>query len=81
MSGLFGSKDNSAAERQIDESKKENERLRKQAEEERRQLAEQQAGQIRASSRGGNRALLSAARVNPEEGITTLGTSSYTNQA
>ena len=75
MSGIFGSKpDTGPAERQLAEQRAENERLRQQAEEERRDLGEESAARRRARLRGGSRMLLSGARVNPEEGITTLGT-------
>ena len=37
------------------------------------QLAEQSESRRRARMRGGSRMLLSGARVNPEEGVTTLG--------
>jgi hypothetical protein len=74
MSGLFGGGGNSgAAERQLEEQKKENERLKQQQEEERRELSEQAESRMRARMRGGSRMLLSGARVNPEEGVTTLG--------
>lgn len=75
MSGLFGGKpDTGPAERQLAEQRAENERLRKQAEEERRDLGEESAARRRARLRGGARMLLSGARISPEEGITTLGT-------
>ena len=74
MSGIFGGKpDTGPAERQLAEQKKENERMKKQQEEDRRELAEQSASRQRARLRGGSRMLLSGARVNPEEGVTTLG--------
>lgn len=74
MGGLFGGKpDNSAAERQLEEQRKENARLKQKQEEERRELAEQSEARRRARLRGGSRMLLSQARVNPEEGVTTLG--------
>lgn len=77
MGGLFGGKpDNSAAQRQLEESKRENERLRAQQEEERRELAEKAEARRRARLVGGSRMLLSEARVAPEEGVTTLGASS-----
>lgn len=53
----------------------ETERLRQQTEQEKRQLSEELAGKRRARSYGGSRSLLSGARLNPEEGITTLGSS------
>lgn len=73
MSGLFSKPDNSAAMRQIEEQRKENERLRMQAEEERREMSEAAESRRRARLRGGSRMLLSEARVAPEEGVTTLG--------
>ncbi len=74
MSGIFGSTpDTGPAERQLEEQRKENARLKTQQEEERRELSEQSAARQRARLRGGSRMLLSGARVNPEEGISTLG--------
>lgn len=76
MSGIFGGGDKGAAEaanRQIEEQRKENARLMAQAEAERREIGEETAAKRRARLRGGSRMLLSGARVNPEEGITTLG--------
>jgi septal ring factor EnvC (AmiA/AmiB activator) len=73
MSGLFGAPDTRAADRALAEQRKENERLKQQQEEERRDLSEQAAARQRARLRGGSRMLLSGARVNPEEGISTLG--------
>jgi hypothetical protein len=74
MSGIFGGGgDSRAANRQLEEQRKENERIKQQAEEDRRELSEQAASRQRARLRGGSRMLLSGARVNPEEGVTTLG--------
>jgi hypothetical protein len=74
MSGLFGGKpDTSAAERQIAEQRQENERLRREAENEKRMLAEQEQAKLRSRTRGGSRMLLSEARVAPETGMQTLG--------
>ena len=74
MSGLFGGKpDTGPAERQLEEQRRENARLRQQQEEERRELSEQAEARRRSRLRGGSRMLLSQARVNPEEGLTTLG--------
>jgi hypothetical protein len=82
MGGLFGGKpDNSAAQRQIEESRRENERMRMQTEEERRELSAKEAARRSARLRGGSRMLLSEARVAPEEGITTLGTTGVERQA
>lgn len=73
LSGLFRKPDTSAAERQLAEQREENARLKQQQEEERRELSEQAAARQRVRLRGGSRMLLSGARVNPEEGVTTLG--------
>ncbi len=55
------------------ETKAENEKIRAQAEEEKRELAEQNAARARARVRGGSRMLLSDTRLTPETGIQTLG--------
>lgn len=73
MGGLFSKPDNSAAMAQIEEQKKENERLRMQAESEQKDLAAQQAARTRSRTRGGSRMLLADTRLNPETGIETLG--------
>jgi hypothetical protein len=73
MSGLFSKPDNSSAYQQIDEQKKENERLKMQAESEQKDLAAQQAARTRSRTRGGSRMLLSDTRLTPEMGIETLG--------
>jgi len=74
MGGLFGgSPDTSGAERAAAETKAENEKMRAQAEEEKRQLAEQNAARAKARVRGGSRMLLSDTRLTPETGIQTLG--------
>jgi hypothetical protein len=73
MGGLVGggSKPDTSA---LDAQRRENERLRKQAEDEKRGLAEQLAGKRRARTYGGSRTLLSESRLNPEAGIDeTLG--------
>jgi sRNA-binding protein len=63
-----------AAAAQLEQAKAETERMRQQAEQEKRDLAEQMAGKRMARARGGNRMLLSESRLNPEEGIDeTLG--------
>jgi hypothetical protein len=81
MSGIFGGGESKSAERaaraQIQEQRMENTRLRQQAEEERRELAERAESSRRARLRGGSRMLLSEARVAPEEGIGMLGTADY----
>ena len=74
MGGLFGgSPDTSGAERAAAETKAENEKIRAQAEEEKRQLAEQNSARAKARVRGGSRMLLSDTRLTPETGIQTLG--------
>ncbi len=78
MGGLIGGTpkaDTSAMRQQIELQKQETERMRKQAEQERKDLAEQMASKRMARTRGGSRALLSEARLNPEAGMDeeTLG--------
>lgn len=78
MSNLLGGApkpDTSAMERQIEMQRQETERMRQQAEQERRDLAEQMSAKRMARSRGGSRMLLSEARLNPEAGVNeeTLG--------
>lgn len=52
----------------------ETERLRSQAEQEKRDLSEQMASKRMARARGGNRLLLAESRLNPEAGVDeTLG--------
>jgi hypothetical protein len=75
MSGMFSKPDTSAQERAIEETRKENARLKLQAEEERRELAEQATAKRRSRLAGGSRMLLSSARLNAEQGIQTLGLS------
>jgi regulator of replication initiation timing len=75
MGGMFSKPDTSAQERAIAETMKENKRLRLQAEEERRELAEQATAKRRSRLAGGSRMLLSSARLNAEQGIQTLGAS------
>lgn len=70
MGGLMGGKpDNSAALAQIEQSRKETERMRMESEAEKRDLQEQMAAKKRASARGGSRMLLSDTRLSPEEGV------------
>ena len=71
MGGVFGGgkPDTSATEAQLAQQRAETERMRKQAEEEKRDLQEQMAGKRRASQRGGKRMLLSDTRLNPEVGL------------
>ena len=72
MGGVFGGAskpDTSAAEAQLAAQREETARMRKQAEEEKRDLAEQMASKRRATARGGKRMLLSDTRLNPEMGL------------
>jgi hypothetical protein len=71
MGGVFGGgkPDTSAAEAQLAAQRAETERMRKQSEEEKRDLQEQMAAKRRATSRGGKRMLLSDTRLNPEVGL------------
>lgn len=71
MGGAFGGgkPDTSAAEAQLAAQRAETERMRKQSEEEKRDLQEQMASKRRASQRGGKRMLLSDTRLNPEVGL------------
>ena len=59
---------------QIKAQQEENARLKEQADEERRQLAEQAAGRVASRRRGGSRMLLADTRLSPEMGVEqTLG--------
>ena len=51
----------------------ETERMRKEAQDEKRDMQEQMAAKRRATARGGKRMLLSDTRLNPEEGIDESG--------
>lgn len=63
-----------AAKAQLELQRMETERMRQQAEQERKDLSEQMASKRLARARGGSRMLLSETRLNPEEGIDeTLG--------
>lgn len=66
----------SGISQQLEEQKKENERMRAQNEEQRREEAEKLAARRSARLRGGSRMLLSEARLTPETGLQqTLGSS------
>ncbi len=67
--------DTSAAEAQIRAQQAETERLRMQAEQDKRKLAEDLAAKRSARQRGGVRSLLAEERLNPETGVDTLGSS------
>jgi hypothetical protein len=80
MGDLFGSGDyeRRVAEEQAREAQRQTERLRTQAEGEKRDLLEKQQAGLKARQRGGARALLSDERVDGEQGVEdlkdTLGT-------
>ena len=71
MGGAFGGgkPDTSAAEAQLAAQRAETERMRQQAQDEKRDLQEQMAAKRRAAGRGGKRMLLSDTRLNPEVGL------------
>jgi len=71
MGGLIGGgkPDTSAAEAQLAAQRAETERMRQQAQDEKRDLQEQMAAKRRAAGRGGKRMLLSDTRLNPEVGL------------
>ena len=82
VSSIFGKKDldtsamgqQAQIAMQLEEQKKENERMRVQNEEQRREEAEKLAARRSARLRGGSRMLLSEARLTPETGLQqTLG--------
>jgi hypothetical protein len=74
MGSLFGGGDGGAAEAAMAEQRKETERMRAQAEADKRDMLETQQAGLKARQRGGARALLSTARVDGEEGLKdTLG--------
>jgi len=71
MGGLIGGQktDTSAARAQMEQQRIETEKLRTQAEEEKRNLAAQEASRKMSRIRGGSRMLLSEDRLNPESGV------------
>ena len=72
MGGMFGGgkPDTSAMQAQIEQQRKETERLRAQAEQEKRDLAEEMSAKRKArSTRGGSRLLLAEERLTPEAGL------------
>lgn len=78
MGGLVGGQKDSGAKEaraQLAMQQAETERLRAQAEQEKRDLSEQMASKRMARARGGNRLLLAESRLNPESGLEeeTLG--------
>ena len=76
MGSLVGGQkaDTSAARAQMEQQRIENEKLREQAQAEKRDMAQQEAARKMARTRGGSRALLAENRLNPEAGVDeTLG--------
>jgi len=74
MGSMFGGGGSPDMSGQINAQKEENARLKDQAEQERRDLAEQAAGRVASRRRGGSRMLLSDTRLTPEMGVEqTLG--------
>jgi hypothetical protein len=76
MGGIVGGGGDGGAGAALAQQKADTERLRKEAEAEKRDLNEQIASGRMARARGGARMLLSEERLNPEEGLgssTTLG--------
>lgn len=74
MGSMFGGGGGPDTSGQIAEQRAENARLKDQAEQEKRDLAEQAASRIAARRRGGSRMLLSDSRLTPEMGVEqTLG--------
>ena len=75
MGGLFGGGGGPDMSGQMEAQRAENAALKQQAEDERRNLAEQAAGRVSARRRGGSRMLLADTRLTPETGVEqTLGT-------
>lgn len=63
-----------AAQQQLDMQRQESEKMKLQAEQERRDMAEQLSAKQASRRTGGSRLLLSEARLNPETGVDeTLG--------
>lgn len=71
MGSLIGGNkaDTSAANAQMEQQRLETEKLRAQAETEKRDLAAQEAARKMSRTRGGSRLLLSEDRLNPELGV------------
>lgn len=79
MGAMFGGGGSPDISGQVNAQKEENARLKEQADQERRDLAEQAAGRIASRRRGGSRMLLADTRLNPEMGVEqTLGTNKGT---
>ena len=72
MGDLFSGGGDGGAAASMAEQKKETERMRAQAESEKRDLLEKQQAGLKARQRGGARALLSTARMDGEQGVEDL---------
>jgi hypothetical protein len=75
MGGIIGGGDDGgAAAAQLEEQRKQNEKMRAQAEAEKRDMLEKQQSGLKARQRGGARSLMSEARLGDEQGLKdTLG--------
>ena len=74
MGSMFGGGGSPDMSGQIRAQQEENARLKDQAEQEKRDLAEQAAARVSSRRRGGSRMLLSDTRLTPEMGVEqTLG--------
>lgn len=74
MGAMFGGGGSPDMSGQINAQREENARLKQQAEDEKRQLAESAASRVAARRRGGSRMLLADTRLSPEMGVEqTLG--------
>jgi mevalonate kinase len=74
MGGIIGGGGDGGAGAALAQQKADTERLRKEAEAEKRDLNEQIASGRMARARGGARMLLSEERLNPEEGLGSSAT-------
>ena len=79
MGSLFGGGGSPDMSGQINAQREENARLKEQADQEKRDLAEQAAARVAARRRGGSRMLLADTRLSPEMGVEqTLGSNKGT---
>lgn len=79
MGSMFGGGGSPDMSGQINAQREENARLKEQAEQEKRDLAEQAASRVAARRRGGSRMLLADTRLSPEMGVEqTLGSNKGT---
>lgn len=79
MGSLFGGGGSPDMSGQINAQREENARLKEQADQEKRDLAEQAAARVASRRRGGSRMLLADTRLSPEMGVEqTLGSNKGT---